>query len=168
MVSGRFVCLLKCGNCQESCAVSGDYGTNSYRDEQGDHDYDRRHPTSITPPPPMILLPEDYPKPIRQEVTAAFRLYRCDNGACLNRIRNALELVLDDLRIPKSRMDNNKKHRLNLHQRIEKLERRNAKFRDFCERMMAVNHLGNAGSHPGIIVKDDDVFDGFDMLEWVL
>ena len=32
----------------------------------------------------------------------------------------------------------------------------------------AVKHLGNAGSHPGIKVTDDDVFDGFDILERVL
>ena len=33
---------------------------------------------------------------------------------------------------------------------------------------MAVKHLGNAGSHPGLKVEARDVFDGFDILEKIL
>jgi hypothetical protein len=33
---------------------------------------------------------------------------------------------------------------------------------------MAVKHLGNAGSHPSVEIDDQDVFDGFDILEHVL
>jgi hypothetical protein len=37
-----------------------------------------------------------------------------------------------------------------------------------CDQLMAVKHLGNAGSHPGVIVEDKDVFDGLDILERIL
>ncbi len=103
-------------------------------------------------------------------MVAAFSLYWIDLAACLNRIRNALELVLDDLKVPKSTLDKVKKkrNRLNLHHRIEKLKSDRPKLKDICDWMMAVKHLGNAGSHPGVPVFADDVFDGFDILERVL
>jgi len=113
--------------------------------------------------------PEKCPDPVRAEVVAALSLFRIDLAARLNRIRNALELVLNDLRVPNSMMSNkNKKVRLSLHQRIERLKAKRPKLPDICERMMAVKHLVNAGSHPGVKVKQDDVFDCFDILERVL
>jgi len=168
--TGRFVCLLLCRKCGESCAVSGNYDTGQDGNENGTYEYECGHPTSITPPPPMIVIPRACPAPVRSEVIAAFALYWNDLAASLNRIRNALELVLDGLKIPKSSLNKKKKkrYRVSLHQRIERLEKKRPKLKDICERMMAVKHLGNAGSHPGVIVKADDVFDGFDILERVL
>jgi hypothetical protein len=116
----------------------------------------------------MIPIPKACPEPIRQEVTAAFTLYWCDYAACLNRIRNSLELLLTDLKVPRTELKGSRKMRLSLHARIERLETRKPKLKDICKRMMAVKHLGNAGSHPGDIVKVEDVYDGFDILERVL
>jgi Domain of unknown function (DUF4145) len=118
----------------------------------------------------MISIPRACPKGVREEVVAAFSLYWIDLAASLNRIRNALELVLDDLKVPKSTLDKVKKkrNRLNLHNRINILKKKRPKLEIICERMMAVKHLGNAGSHPGVPVFADDVFDGFDILERVL
>ncbi len=118
----------------------------------------------------MIVIPAACPKDVREEVIAAFSLYWLDLAACLNRIRNAMELVLDNLKVPKTALDRarKKKQRLSLHHRIEKLEKKRPKLKDICEQMMAVKHLGNAGSHSGERVWPDDVFDGFDILERVL
>jgi hypothetical protein len=33
MIRGRFVCLLKCSRCHESCAVAGNYHTEEHGDE---------------------------------------------------------------------------------------------------------------------------------------
>jgi Domain of unknown function (DUF4145) len=165
--TGRFACLLQCTrtDCQEVCAVSGEYVTEM--DEDGY--YSSCRPQSISPPPPMIQIPENCPEAIRQEVVAAFTLYWCDYASCLNRIRNALELLLTDLKVSRTMLNASKKKvRLSLHQRIELLEKKRPKLKDICERMMAVKHLGNAGSHPGIVVERNDVFDGFDILERVL
>jgi hypothetical protein len=168
--TGCFVCLLTCGKtgCGESCAVSGSYVTTEGSDERGFGMYATGCPTSITPPPPMILIPRACPESVRSEIVAAFSLYWNDLAASLNRIRNALELVLSDLGVPGSTLSKNKRVRLPLHQRIEGLAAKRPRLKDICERMMAVKHLGNAGSHPGIKVMADDVFDGFDILERVL
>jgi hypothetical protein len=164
--SGRFTCLLVCsrGDC-ETCAVAGRYSVD--RDETGY--YEACEPLSVNPPPLLIQIPEDTPKAVRAEIEAALLLFWCDNAACLNRIRNALELLLTDLKIPLATINAARKRvRYNLHTRIELLERRRPKLKDICERMMAVKHLGNAGSHAGEVVQRKDVFDGFDILERVL
>jgi Domain of unknown function (DUF4145) len=161
MVTGRFVCLLLCARCHESCAVSGDF-SNEVLPWDGTQ-IQNCIPRSITPPPPMIAIPKACPKPLRDEVVAAFSLYWIDLSACLNRIRNALELLLDDLKARK--WSNDKKNRLSLHHRIENLKKKRPKLEELCDRMMAVKHLGNAGSHPGINVVHEDVFDDFDILE---
>ena len=170
--TGRFVCLLRCMRtyCKEVCAVSGNYQEAEGETDHGSVTYDACRPTSITPPPPMIQIPRACPPGVTAEATAAFSLFWSDYAACLNRIRNALELILDDLKVPRTVTDKvkKKKHRLSLHNRIEKLKKKRPKLTDICNRMMAVKHLGNAGSHPGVAVTDADVFDGFNILEWVL
>jgi hypothetical protein len=55
-----------------------------------------------------------------------------------------------------------------LHKRIENLQATRPKLKELCDQMMAVKHLGNAGSHPGIQVRDTDVFDALDILERIL
>jgi hypothetical protein len=175
--TGHFACLLKCGKCEETCAVSGVFDTDELYDKNDfPFFYERGFPKSITPPPRMIHIPEDCPERVRAEVVKAFTLYWSDHASSLNRIRNALELVLSDLGIPNTVVvtkppragappPKGKKKRLSLHQRIERLEQKRPKLKDICERMMAVKHLGNAGSHPGVKVQIDDVFDGMDILE---
>jgi hypothetical protein len=169
-VTGCFVCLLYCMKCGEVCAVSGNFETYEDFPVDGNQFFERCTPSSINPTPPMIDIPAKCPSVVKAEVVAAFSLYWCDLAASLNRIRNALELVLDDLNIPKVNVDKakRKRHRLNLHQRIERLEKKRPALKKICDRMMAVKHLGNAGSHPGVKVKAVDVFDGFDILERVL
>ena len=146
MTTGQFVCLLKCRRCHAVCAVSGNYSVDV--DHSDGSSFEHGRPQAVTPPPPMIAIPNACPAPVKAEVQAAFSLYWLDPAACLNRIRNALELVLDDLKVPKSTRSNGKKHRLNLHQRIERLEKSRPRLTEICERMMAVKHLGNAGSSP--------------------
>jgi hypothetical protein len=166
-ISGQFVCLLQCTRAScEACAVSGRYSVA--RDETGY--YNSCKPLSITPPPALIPIPDNCPKAVREETEAALMLFWCDDAASLNRIRNALELLLDDLKIPRGKNDHvaKKRKRLNLHQRIELLEQKRPKLKEICARMMAVKHLGNAGSHSGDKVNREDVFDGLDILERVL
>jgi hypothetical protein len=185
--TGRFVCLLECtkSGCQETCAVSGNHDITQ-GGEYGEHWYPTGRPKSINPPPPMIQIPRACPGEVRAEVVAAFSLYWSDYASSLNRIRNALELVLTDLGVSRGTMSakkpkpgspppapgdpppKKKLSRLSLHQRIEGLAKEKPKLKDICERMMAVKHLGNAGSHPGVQVEIGDVFDGLDILERVL
>jgi hypothetical protein len=169
-VTGRFVCLLKCTKvgCWESCSVSGNFTTGEAYDDQESWNYSSGRPISITPPPRMIQIPRACPEKIREQVVAAFALFWMDYAASLNRIRNAIELLLTEMGV--KRHARNKKgglSRLSLDSRIALLRAKKTIFSDLCDRLLAVKYLGNAGSHPGD-VKMDDVFDGFDILERVL
>jgi hypothetical protein len=168
--TGRFVCLLQCTKpgCLESCAVSGNYRVDEEYIADGRRLYASGRPTSITPPPPMIYIPKGCPKPIRQEVLAAFALFWLDHSSSLNRIRNAIELLLTEMRVKRhGKKEGGGWTRLALDSRIQVLRSKKPALSGLCDRLLAVKHLGNAGSHPGA-VHIDDVFDGLDILEQVL
>lgn len=168
--TGRFVCLLKCSKakCEETCAVSGNYGMTEDHDESSYTTYATGYPKSITPPPQMIHIPPACPMKIKKEVKAAFRLYWLDHSSALNRIRNAIELLLTEMGVKRyGEKRGGGRMRLSLGSRLEVLRSKRTDMSNLCERLLAIKHLGNAGSHPGD-VHVDDVFDGFDILEHVL
>ncbi|MFO0849924.1 MAG: DUF4145 domain-containing protein [Gemmataceae bacterium] len=167
--TGRFVCLLECSKpaCRESCAVSGNHDMTR-GGEYGDELYATGRPTSISPPPPMIRVPDECPKPIANEVRAAFGLFWMDHSSALNRIRNAIELLLTEMGVKRhGQKAGGGRTRLSLDSRIALLRSKKPKLSGLCDQLLAVKHLGNAGSHPGD-VQVKDVFDGFDILEQIL
>lgn len=168
--SGQFVCLLKCSkaSCEESCAVSGNFDVQECSDEYNTEWYDAGRPRSITPPPPLIRIPKECPLEIRREVEAAFGLFWLDHSSALNRIRNAIELLLTKLGVRRyGKKAGGGRRRLPLDSRIVVLQSKKPSLSSLCDRLQAVKHLGNAGSHPGD-VNINDVFDGFDILDQVL
>jgi hypothetical protein len=169
--TGRFVCVLQCerGACGEICSVAGDFVINYVDFQEGDSLHPGCTPRVIAPGPQVIKTPKRCPDKVKAEIDASFLLHWSDHASCLNRIRNALELLLTEMKIPKTTIDKHRSRKLlNLHDRIIALERRKPGLKPLCDRMMAVKHLGNAGSHAGEKVKREDVFDGFDILERVL
>ncbi len=165
--TGVFACLAQCLRleCKSVCAISGTSCTDT--DEDGRY-YASCRPICITPAIPVIKVPPKCPTSVEDEIKAAFALFWIDNSACLNRIRNALELVLDVVKIPRKRKGRDgKMKQINLHTRIEIIKARKPNLALMCERMLAVKYLGNAGSHSDDVSRDD-VCDGFDILERVL
>lgn len=169
--TGVFACILKCrrANCHGVCSVSGTFYTAEVDTGQECYPYESCRPNSILPPPPIIAVPRKCPPEVEKETKIAFALFWSDYSACLNRIRTALELLLDKLNVPRTTINKNRERvRLSLHSRIDKLKAKRPSLADVCEKMVAVKHLGNAGSHPGDDVAVDDVLDGFGILEYVL
>lgn len=169
--TGRFVCLVRCTKaaCSETCAVSGNYDTTIWH---GDHGKEWTYPTgrakSITPPPMMIHVPSGCEKPIRDELIAAFGLFWQDYASALNRIRNAIELLLTGMGVKRFGKDKKgKRSNIKLDSRIQILRNKKVSVADLCDRLLAVKHLGNAGCHPGD-VDGGDVFDALDIVEHVL
>ncbi len=173
--AGAACFMVQCSrnDCREVCAVAGRYF-------KADIDLNNGRgataivcvPTTVVPPPPLIRLPAKCPEPVRLEATRAFSLYWSDAAACLNSVRQAVELFLTDLGIPKAHKvakatGGRRLVKWKLHDRIEILEKRRPGLKKQCDRLMAVKHLGNAGSHPGE-VGNDDALDGFEILEDVL
>ena len=147
--TGRFVCLLLCSRagCEETCAVAGNYEMAQDDDEHGSRPYSTGRPSSIIPPPPLIQIPEGCPKPIQQEVVFAFALFWLDHSSALNRIRNAIELLLTEIGIKRhGKKPGGGRTRLPLDSRIQILRSKKPSLSGLCDRLLAVKHLGNAGS----------------------
>lgn len=121
------------------------------------------YPLFFDPALHIIELHDYYPWEVNFNLEQGFSLYWIDKSACANKIRTAVELILDDLRIRK-RAKNNRKIKLSLHHRIELY---GEKKPDIANLLMAIKWLGNYGSHTGEL-DQEDILDGLDMLQLAL
>ncbi len=135
-------------------------------DSEGDTHYeDYFLPRFCTPMPDIFELPKKCPDDVACELRAAFALFWSDPSAAANRVRVALERLMDHLLVQKRRKNKNGKFdKLKLHTRIEIF----AKAEPFWgAQLMALKLLGNTGSHDGGVTKDE-VLDAFEIIEHAL
>ena len=168
----RFVGMLRCSRsqCADVIAVAGrteseEYYRNSLDPEEPyDHGVETRlRPRYLSPSPALFPMPASTPDSVRDEIVAGFGLFWIDYGACANKLRSALEALMDHFKIPRSvrNKKTGKRSRLDLHQRIEKLR---ARFPDVVDHLLAAKWIGNAGVHSGSVTRSD-VFDAMDLIE---
>jgi Domain of unknown function (DUF4145) len=158
----RFSAMLQCDNrtCQETATIAG-VGEEKSTYETGHHElYVVLYPKFISPSPNLFQIPAATPACIVTMAKSAFVLSWGDYEACLNRVRSCLELLLNNLRIPRSALKAGKRKLHTLHRRIELAQAKAPMTSPF---LMAAKHLGNAGSH-GSAVTRNDVFDALDLL----
>lgn len=106
-------------------------------------------PTIFDPAPPLFQIPDECPKEVKEELQKAFALFWSDRGSGANRLRVAVEELMNALKIQRKakikKGENKGKFRdLSLHERIEIVEE---KHNDAATQLMAIKWLGNAGSH---------------------
>jgi hypothetical protein len=163
----RFACMLFCTNpqCAEAVSVSGVTGFEEVPDGEGGFEWSRYLiPLFFLPPPRMIEIPAKCPAKIKSELRSAFMLYWCHLGASANRIRNVLELLLTELGVKRFEVQKNQRRRMSLNVRIALFKGKDPELADV---MLAVKWLGNEGSHPGSL-KKNDLLDALEMVEHVL
>lgn len=168
-VEMRFVALMKCDNkkCSESASIAGRGEVLEFPDERMEkiEHQDIFYPTYVVPSPTLIELPTRCPQNVSEELAKAFVASWGDFSAAGNHIRAATELLLDALKIKKTKAQGARNRvPLNLHSRIESIK---AKYPAVYELLLAIKWLGNAGSHPGALTRNS-VFDAFDILESAL
>lgn len=164
---------LKCSNasCSEKTILSGRGEYRNWGDEftvlaQFRHDRMRKFfPEYFQPHLKLIDIPDQTPQNVQAQLQASFPLYWIDKGACSNKLRVSLELLIDHEGIDRIRLgQNGKEHNLRLHDRIELFEE---KYEGLGKLMEAVKWLGNEGSHQGDL-KTNDILNAFEILETVL
>ena len=163
-----FTAWVKCNNtsCGDEAAVAGvgraelhDYG------EDGAHLSLKFSPRFCDPMPDIFEPPEKCPDDVAHELRAAFALFWSDPSATANRVRVALEDLMDHLGIQKRRKNKNGKFdKLTLHHRIEIFTKTEPEIGD---QLMALKLLGNTGSHDGGVMQRD-VLDAFEIIEHAL
>ncbi len=166
-----YVCQFQCNNqwCKNTIYSTGIGEINSSPvfsfDEKSRQDipiseefYDQFSPKFFEPHLHIFRIHKTVPDKIRQKIHDSFRLFFASPSAAGNSARIALELILDHFKIVRISLNG---ARLNLNQRIEKLQAENLK-----EMLHALRWLGNDGSHGTI--EREDVLDLYDILEKVL
>lgn len=169
MTTHRFSGILVCnqGSCKEPVIVCGTTGEEQCFDSEGGESWETYlMPIFFHPPLPIIKIPKSCPQKVRTEICKAFALYWCDLAGCANRVRNALEQILNHFKIKRFELDKIKKRRfrLSLHRRIELFKKNH---QDMGKAMLAVKWVGNEGSHPGNLDRDD-LLDVFQLIEHLL
>lgn len=152
--------------CKQLFSIAGTGGVGQYSTEDGDEEtYSYFSPKYCNPMPDLIAMPPKCPETVRNALRTAFALYWNNHEACSNRIRVALELLMDHLQVPRKRKTKAGKFSdLTLHSRLEVLSQRPS---DVGPQLMALKWLGNTGSHDGQVSRDD-LLDAFEILEHTL
>ncbi|CAM3714114.1 hypothetical protein FSS13T_27180 [Flavobacterium saliperosum S13] len=170
LFSGILIC--KNAECNEIVIISGSCLRDIViGDEQPDGGYLERRISTYYPKfffPNLKLFPinKTIPKEVKEQINFAFSHYFNDLSSSANRIRNAIELILDDLKAPKSRKTKAGKKQTfkTLHSRIEHFSKKNVKI---SKLLLALKIIGNEGSHVGN-VQNEDILNAFEILEMLL
>lgn len=163
-----FTAHARCNNasCKQLFAISGHGGLEPCYDEDGETAYEPYFsPQHISPTPDVIEIPATCPDDVKKELRAAFRLMRADMPSCANRLRVALECLMNHIGIQKRKKGSSGFYDLTLHKRIELYEKGNPTI---GAHLMAIKWLGNAGSHEEPAININDLLDAFEVLEHCL
>lgn len=162
----RFSAFLQCDNkvCNETASVAGVGQEKEADDLSRRQFYGVFFPRFVSPSPHLFTIPASTPVAVSNLITSAFVLSWGDYEACVNRIRVCLELILDGLRVKRFTVKKGRRNRLSLHARIDLAQIKVPSTKPF---LMAIKHLGNAGSH-SVGLTREDAFDALDLLEAIV
>lgn len=131
-------------------------------------------------------MPEAIPEKIRTQLDLAFSQFYYDESSSANRVRNAIEIILDEIGAAKSKfitknskcpiraekcsLHNQDLRRTrisfeSLHARIEHYKKKN---KEVSRLMLAIKIIGNEGSHNGNSVSKEDLLKAFMIMETIL
>lgn len=170
----HFKAELKCGACGEIHHVLG-YGEvdfdfdpdgEDFWDEECGHQLQTRKvmrliPNNFFPSPPILRLrPEHKDEEFAKALRQSFQLFWIDAASCANKIRTAMEYLLDcPPFLIKAKEEDGKEIKFN--QRLEVLKRSNEDYFNFFD---ALRWLGNAGAHE-LSVKRSDVLKAYGVID---
>jgi hypothetical protein len=156
-ISGTFYGLLKCAapSCGETVTITGDFKVGPLLESDGSWygEYDDMFRLRFALPAlPILTLPAETPKDVKQAIEHASRVLWIDPSAAANRLRFAIEALLTHLRIPRFVISKGKRSRVTTHVRIVKLKKSKL---DAGEALEAVKWIGNSGSHEDTLTVSD-------------
>lgn len=164
-----FTGALCCSSCGETVVISGSGGVD--REPTGDDgSWDwviYFVPLFFFPALKLIDIPksESVPEDMKKAVAASFMVFWSDLDSCANRLRTAIELLLDGMGVVRKVKPNVVKE-LTLHQRIEQID--SAKYPHIQEMLQAIKLVGNDGSHDLGQAPREDILVCYEILEHVL
>jgi hypothetical protein len=170
----RFGGVLRCSDndCGELVAVAGEgrYEETDPRvcDDPSVQATAVLHPRFVFPAPRLTPDLTAMPTELLSLLRRCDELFWSDYAGCMNAIRVALEAALTHLKVRRyvtSKGAKGRRVRLPLHQRLEAFAKKHPELRD---KLMALKHVGNAGSHAGHPLDREDVLIALELLGNVL
>jgi hypothetical protein len=161
-----FAAWIQCDSCHDkiSCCGTGGYEQVEGADEEGNpylEDEMYFSPLYFSLPMMIFRPPHKCPPQIIAEVRRSFAVFFCDLAAAANHVRQCVELILLNAGIEARAADG---RFIRFEQRLEQFRTRHPENAD---RVSALRWIGNFGSHPEPLRKDD-LFDAYDILEVLL
>ena len=118
-------------------------------------------PRHLSVPMELFRAPTRCPDAIKKQIRKSFSVFFCDLSAAANHVRQCVEEILSHAGIQPR----------NTNGRFLRLETRIKSFADIdhdnAERADALRWIGNFGSHPQALTKED-LFDAYEILEVLL
>jgi hypothetical protein len=153
----RFIGFLVCSPCQESVAITGRAEVPSAFQKMVYKEHIQ--PTRIlaeyfSPHIPIFNIKSQLPEDVRSELAKSFSLYHTDTAAAGNRLRAAVERLLDSQGIEPGR---------DLYGRIQQFAKKEL---ELSELLSALRLLGNEASHEGNVSKAD-LLDAYAVFECI-
>lgn len=156
--------VLSCSNskCKESVAYCGKVITRTDPDRYGYPETLKYYvPLFFEPPLQIFQIHKRCPEEIKTQLIKSFSHFFSDFSASANSMRIALEILLNQQKINKTYLRNNKRKTYTLHQRIEFFGNQ---YPELKSHLLAAKWIGNAGSHFGDITRND-LLDGYELLQ---
>ena len=164
-ITKRFSAHLICNRpkCGEISLMIGNVPMVEYLDsEYGWALQEVYEPKAIYPTPLYFAIPSDTPNKIKEALKESFSAYWQDKNASMNKVRIAIELILDDQGIlQQKKAKSGKVVNMKLHERIEVFEK---KLMEPAKSLMAAKMVGNIGSHENQEIGGDIVLDVYELL----
>ncbi|MFD8762378.1 DUF4145 domain-containing protein, partial [Streptomyces mirabilis] len=167
-IQGGFHCVLTCR--KETCdrvRVIGEM-TVDYAGRQ-DVQYEQcLTPTMFLPALPLLENRDLCPSEVGERVDAAAKILWLDPNAAANRIRTAVEALMDDQKVIRTKLNRaGKAVRLSLDNRIATFKTVLPQHADAADLLLAVKWIGNVGSHEDVL-RIPDVLEGAEFLDHAL
>lgn len=185
----KFSALLSCSNkkCKEAVFLLGDYFKNSRKwDEESFKEVKINFytPKFFYPNLQIFELQSEVPQKIKDEINLSFSHFFYDLSSCANRMRTAIEILLDEIKAPKTKeviqrpkcpMNDNKCPKNSPIEKTEKLRTLHIRLEYYKNKvdesvgilLIADKIIGNKGSHSGDISRDE-ILEAYGFFEEVL
>lgn len=114
----------------------------------------------------IINISENCPIQLRRIIEQSFSLYWLDLDACANKLRIALEHLMDEKKVRKTQLTKKgKRMKFSLHKRIDTYF--SQKYPELAKLLLAVKWIGNEGSHVGGLIRED-LINAYELIEHAL
>jgi hypothetical protein len=161
-----FTAWAQCSNpaCKQEYSIAGTGGVSpqytSHHEDEWDY-IESFSPKACYPILDIFTFPENCPNDIQAEMRSAFSMFWSNRGGCANRMRFALEGIMDHLGVPQQKTGSN--GRVSLHDRIDAYAKTDPAI---GMQLMALKWLGNTGSHDSNVTQHD-LLDAMEVMEHV-